>query len=217
MKPPEILQLKLTLNGSQPNVWRRILIPADYTFFDLHCAIQSAMGWTDSHLHAFRFTDKKRLRDSINIATPMPEDDRYRDRITDERLTRVKDYLGVVSKQCVYDYDFGDSWEHTILLEKILPKVKGVKYPQCVAGKNACPPDDCGGIWGYAELIKTVKNPKHPEHADMLEWLCIDSPEDFDPTEFDPAKVDFEDPKKRIVEWNKGFGPPVVSKKKKNI
>ncbi|MCX6719464.1 MAG: plasmid pRiA4b ORF-3 family protein [Candidatus Taylorbacteria bacterium] len=213
MKSDNILQFKITLNGSLPKIWRRILVPADYTFFDLHCAIQNAMGWDDCHLHAFQFKDKKGIRDFINIATPMVDDNMYGDRIIDERLTLICDYFGKVSKQCVYDYDFGDGWEHSVVLEKTMPKENG-KYPRCIAGANACPPDDCGGIWGYIELIKAIKNSKHPDHADMMDWLCIDSPDEFDPTKFDPDAVKFIDPKKRLVGWNKSFGTPASHKKK---
>lgn len=210
MKPDQIFQFKITLNDSKPSIWRRIIVPADYTFFELHCAIQNAMGWTDSHLHAFRFANKNNKGRPINIATPMPDDDECGHEKIDERLTRIADYFGKISKQCVYDYDFGDSWEHMVVLEKTLLAVKGAKYPQCVAGKNACPPDDCGGVWGYMNLIEVLKNPKHPDHADMLDWLCIEDPREFDPSDFDPNEVKFENTKKRLAEWNKGFGKPAM-------
>ena len=199
----EIYQFKITLNDSAPKVWRRILVPTDYTFFDLHVAMQNAMGWTDSHLHAFRFANKENRWWAINIATPSPDDPFE---VVDERQAKIADYFGKTFGQCAYEYDFGDGWEHTVLLEKTLPKKAGEKYPQCVVGKNACPPDDCGGVWGYKGLQEILKNPKHQEHKDMLEWLAVESADEFNPTHFDPAEVEFEDPKERLKEWNAGFG-----------
>ncbi len=181
------------------------MVPASYTFFDLHCAIQNAMGWTDSHLHAF-YVGAGKMRDKITIEFPNPEmDDFYRKDSRDERKNLVADYLGKTVKQCVYSYDFGDGWDHTILFERVLPRDPKVVYPQCVAGENACPPEDCGGVWGYRDLQKILKNPRHKEHRDMLDWLCLDDPKDFDPHEFDLKEVYFENPKKRLAAWNKGF------------
>ncbi len=201
----KILQFKVVLNDSVPRIWRRIVVPADYTFFALHCAIQNAMGWTDSHLHAFR-VGERRGRDRITIQFPDPEMEDWGGDTRDERKEHVSDYFGKTIKQCVYDYDFGDSWEHTILLERELPHDPKAVYPQCTGGENACPPEDCGGVWGYENLQKILKDPKHKEHADMLEWLCIDDPEEFNPHEFNPAEIEFENPKQRLKEWNKGFG-----------
>lgn len=164
------------------------------------------MGWTDSHLHAF-YIGERRGRDRITIESPNPEgDDMYRGETRDERKELIADYFGKTIKQCIYDYDFGDSWDHTILLESELPRDPKAAYPQCIAGENACPPEDCGGIGGYADLQKILKNRGHKEHSDMLEWLGLDDPEEFDPYEFDPAEVRFENPQKRLIEWNKGFG-----------
>ena len=201
----KVLQIKITLNDSLPRIWRRILIPANYTFFDLHCAIQNAMGWTDSHLHAF-YVGAGKMRDKITIEFPNPEmDDFYRKDSRDERKELVADYLGRAVKRCVYSYDFGDGWDHTILFERVLPRDPKVVYPQCVAGENACPPEDCGGVWGYRDLQKILKNSRHKEYKDMLDWLCLDDPKDFDPHEFDPKGVYFENLKKRLAAWNKGF------------
>lgn len=201
-----VLQLKITLNDTVPRIWRRILVPANYTFFALHCAIQNAMSWTDSHLHAF-YIGEQRGRDRITIEFPNPEgDDFYRGETRDERTERIADYFGKSVKQCIYCYDFGDNWNHTIILERELPRDPGVSYPQCLAGKNACPPEDCGGVGGYEDLQKILKDPRHEEHKDMLEWLALDDPKEFDPHAFDLSEVEFENPKKRLAEWNKGFG-----------
>ncbi|KKT41380.1 hypothetical protein A2W54_02175 [Candidatus Giovannonibacteria bacterium RIFCSPHIGHO2_02_43_13] len=199
-------QFKITLNDSKPSIWRRIIVPADYTFFDLHCAIQNAMGWTDSHLHAF-YIGEKRNKTMITIQIPDPEeDDSYRGKSLDERKERVADYFSTRIRQCVYCYDFGDNWDHTVLFERLLPRDQKIVYPKCVAGKNACPPEDCGSIWGYEDLKKIVQNPKHPEHGEMLEWLCIDDPSEFDPSAFNPDEVEFENPKQRLKEYERGFG-----------
>ncbi|MFH1744675.1 MAG: plasmid pRiA4b ORF-3 family protein [bacterium] len=202
----KVLQFKITLNDSSPRIWRRILVPASYTFFDLHCAIQNAMGWIDSHLHGFRFVNKKNNYRTINIGFPLPDDDvEYMDRLIDERTAKIADYFSKISKQCVYEYDFGDGWEHAIIFERVLPRDSKLIYPQCVAGENACPPEDCGGVWGYEDLQKILKNPRRKEHKDMLDWLGLDDPKDFDSHEFDPKEIYFENPKKRLAAWSKGF------------
>jgi Plasmid pRiA4b ORF-3-like protein len=206
-----VMQFKITLNQSAPKVWRRIAVPADYTFFALHCAIQDAMGWNDSHLHEFRFTDKNSRRRDIRIGTPMTEDD-YGDELIDERNTFLANHFGTRTLQCVYHYDFGDGWEHKILLEKTSPSVHGETYPKCIAGAQACPPDDCGGLGGYDHLRKVLKNKNHKEYRDMLEWLGLEHATEFDFTHFDPEEVIFNDPDEVLKEWNEGFGsvPPLL-------
>lgn len=204
--PNLIWQFKVSLNDSQPRVWRRILVPADYTFFALHCAIQNAMGWADSHLHAF-FIDELRGKGRITIEFPNPEaDDLYGNETRDERQELIADYFGKTIKQCVYCYDFGDNWDHTIIFERERPRDPKAGYPQCLVGANACPPDDCGGVGGYDYLQKVLQNSSHKEHADRLEWLGLVDQKEFDPAEFDPAEVEFDNPKKRLAEWNQGFG-----------
>jgi len=173
------------------------------------------MGWTDSHLHAFRLDTRsqpkgKRVAGSakiISIELPNPEMDVF-DAVEskDERNERIADWFPEIMKQCTYEYDFGDGWTHTVLFEKEVPLEKGEEYPQCVAGKNACPPDDCGGLGGYDRLQLILKDPKDEEHADMLEWLCIDSADEFDPLHFNPEEIEFMDPVERLKEYEKGFG-----------
>ena len=204
----KIFQFKITLDESRPKIWRRIMVPADYSFFALHCAIQNAMGWTDSHLHAFYIQPANRpTSDMITIELPNPEgDDLFFPRNTrDERKEKIADYFGKIVKQCGYCYDFGDNWDHTVLFERELERDYKATYPKCVAGENACPPEDCGSIWGYSDLQKIIKDPKHKEHKDMLKWLGINDPSEFNPNEFNLTDIDFEDPKKRLKEWNDGF------------
>lgn len=201
-----VLQFKISLNDSHPRVWRRILVPADYTFFALHCAIQNVMGWTDSHLHAF-YIEERMARDRITIEFPNPENDIYPlGETRDERKERIADYFGKTIKQCVYCYDFGDNWNHTILFEREAPRDPKAIYPKCLTGKNACPPENCGGVGGYDYLQEILKNPHHEEHADMLEWLGLNSPKEFDQCEFNPQEIKFENHKQRLNEWSKGFG-----------
>lgn len=207
MKSDKVFSIKITLNSSSPSIWRRILVPSDYSFFDLHCAIQNAMGWFDSHLHGFAIGQKRTTR-TMSIKFPDPEeensfweDDDYKD----ERKEKIRDYFGKSIKQCVYTYDYGDSWDHTILFEKEINTDSKQKYPQCIAGKNACPPEDCGGLGGYDHLIEVLKNPKDKEYDDMLEWLGMEDPKEFDPSHFDPSEVEFDDPKERLREVENGF------------
>jgi len=195
---PNIYQFKITLENSKPPIWRRIQVPEDYTFWDLHVAINDAMGWYDSHLHAFTRTNPRSLRDVLRIHTEFEDDDPWDldEEAKEESKTYIKDILTLEKPKINYEYDFGDGWRHYVVLEKILPKENGVEYPRCIAGKRACPPEDVGALWGYYDFIEAVNNPKHPQHEEMVEWIGEDS---WDPEEFDPLKVNFDDPKER---WN---------------
>lgn len=171
-------QLKITLSGvSKPPVWRRVLVPADITLGDLHEVIQVAMGWDDYHMHLFSVAGQE-------YGSPDPELGHASDRnvLLSQVLNGPGDRLG-------YTYDFGDDWEHDIVLEETRAAVPEETYPSCVAGKGACPPEDCGGAWGYAELKEILANPSHEGHQDMLEWLGLDAGKDFDPKEFSVTNV----------------------------
>ena len=133
------------------------------------------MGWTDSHLHQF-------IANQVFYGTP---DDDFELEMEDETQYKLSQLLTKEKESLVYEYDFGDSWEHKILLEKILPYDSKIVLPVCLKGKRACPPEDCGGIWGYEELLQTISNPKHPDHDEMLEWLGGK----FDPEEFDLEEI----------------------------
>jgi hypothetical protein len=189
-KSSNIYQFKITLQDIKPKIWRRIQVPGNYTFWDLHVAIQNAMGWYDCHLHQFEIINPKiGERDLIGI----PEDGGFGDAIPGEKVKIAKYFLSPKDKAS-YEYDFGDGWEHEVVLEKILPAVMGTKYPQCIAGKRACPPEDCGGVWGYEALLQIIANPKHPEYQERMEWLR----EGFNPEKFDPKLVEFDDPKEYV-------------------
>ena len=189
MPSDSIYQLKITLKNIKPPIWRSILIPADATFRDLHEAIQLSFGWTDSHLHDFS-TEKDKYRGlyidrKITDLETLDGIDPWGEPPADERKVTLRERLKQEEQHIAYMYDFGDSWEHDIILEKILPRDKNMEFPACIAGKRGCPPDDCGGTGGYEHLIAILADPKHEEHADMLEWLGIENAEEFDPEEFD--------------------------------
>lgn len=176
-----IYQVKITLERSKPAIWRRLLIPSGLLLGDFHKIIQTAMGWENAHLHQF-------IKDGMFYSLKYPGDDFWEDEINvdyKKKKLRVSDMLKAEKDTVQYEYDFGDGWLHNILLEKILPEDKNVSYPVCTGGKMNCPPEDCGGIWGYYDMLEILKDPGHEEHEGYLEWLGGD----FDPEEFDLDKV----------------------------
>ncbi len=173
-----VLQLKLSLVGaSKPPVWRRLLVPATIRLNRLHDVIQAAMGWEDYHLHAFSVG-------GVDYGPPDPELGHR-----DERTTALNDVISTPGDRMRYVYDFGDHWQHDVVVEKVLAAEPGARYPVCLTGKGRCPPEDCGGVWGYADLRQTLADPTHHEHGDMLEWLGIDTAAAFDPQAFDADDV----------------------------
>ena len=175
MPPTEIYQLKVTLKGSQPPIWRRLQVPSDITLGQLHLVLQMAMGWHDSHLHHF-------IVSGVFFSVPSRDDF---EPVRDERRFKLFQVAPGVKSKFVYEYDFGDSWEHAIVVEKSLAPEPGVHYPVCVKGKGACPPEDVGGVWGYADFLEALRDPAHAEHADVLEWADAE----FDPEAFDLEAV----------------------------
>lgn len=158
---PAIYQLKVTLYDSKPPIWRRIQVPADITLSRLHNILQVVMGWTDSHLHQF-------IVGEIYYGLPHPDWDFE---VKDERRAKLYKIAPQEKAKFTYEYDFGDDWLHTILVEKILTPEEGRQYPVCIKGKRACPPEDCGGVWGYESFLEAIRDPNHPEHDEMLEWI----------------------------------------------
>ncbi len=172
-----IYQLKITLQGSKPPIWRRVLVPGSIKLDDFHELIQVVMGWQDYHLHQF-------ICDNVLYGVLNEDFDDFGMELKDETKYKLSQLLTVEKSFLNYEYDFGDGWEHKITLEKILPFDANVHLPQCIKGKRACPPEDCGGIWGYEELLEALSDKKHPEHESMLEWLGGD---------FDPEYLDLDE------------------------
>jgi hypothetical protein len=177
--PQEIYQIKITLLGTTPPIWRRLLVPAGMTLEQLHDVLQAAMGWEDCHMHDFQIGQKR-------FGKPDPNDRLMGLPATgNERTVRMFSVLGKVGAKAVYTYDFGDGWEHSIAVEKVLAPEPGLAYPVCTAGKLHGPPEDCGGIPGYYNLLEAIRDPDHEEHEEMLEWIG----EGFDPDAFSVDEV----------------------------
>lgn len=173
-----LLQFKITLLDIKPAIWRRIQVK-DGTLADLHELIQAAMGWWNYHLHQFEV-------EGVRYG-PLPEDDfDYGLEMEDESSVRLVDLVRKSGKRTrwVYEYDFGDGWRHEVLFEGFPPKQQGQKYPVCLEGERACPPEDVGGPWGYVEYLEAMANPNHERHEEFMDWRGP-----FDPEAFDPKKA----------------------------
>jgi len=179
----QVYQFKITLMNTRPPVWRRIQAPGNFSFWDMHVAIQDSMGWLDCHLHEFKMIDPA---SGWNKTIGIPEeDDRSGIDIVPCWKEKISTWFNPDNPKAKYKYDFGDGWMHEVLLEKIIPCREGLDYPLCLAGKRACPPEDCGGAGGYEDICKG----KHPYQRNFRGYA---------PTLFDPKKVVFEDSKKRF-------------------
>jgi hypothetical protein len=178
-----IFQLKISIEGIRPPIWRRVLIPDYATFRDLHNVIQDAMDWDGFHLHQFAVGSGRGFETTfIGVRS---EFDLYR--VIPESKTRLGEYIFLGGPKVVYTYDFGDDWRHVIKLEKILPFDEAVRYPKCTGGKRKAPPDDCGGIGGYYYLLERIADTKDKEELAELEEMY----EDLDFETFDPDWVFF--------------------------
>lgn len=153
-------QVRITLQEVDPPVWRRILVPGAIHLDKLHLVFQAAMGWTNSHLHCFRVADQ--LYGTNFDDYPDDEIDEHEISV----LQALRDH-----KRFTYEYDFGDSWDHEVEIEDLTRSRLGLKYAVCLAGANACPPEDCGGTWGYEHLLEVLADPSHDEHGDLVEWV----------------------------------------------
>ena len=195
-----IHQYKITLLGPQPPIWRRIQVPAAYSFWDLHVAIQDAMGWLDCHLHCFSPMRKGQPNPRHRIGIP---DDLENDTQAGWQIP-IGFHFETPGKTMHYEYDFGDGWEHEVLLEGVLLREKGTKYPRCLDGARACPPEDCGGTPGYEELLTVLARGKGEAYEEMIYWLGWHPGKyhPYDPEAFDPASVRFSSPGRR---WNRAF------------
>lgn len=191
-----VYRFRITLMDVEPPIWRLIEVPAWGTFWSLHVAIQNAMGWTDSHLHAFTVPEGR----SGEVELGFPDPDGYLETKAGWRRL-LKRHLKNVGQEFLYTYDFGDNWEHVVTLEGILLADPAVTYPRCLDGARRCPPEDCGGTWGYEDFLAAVADPHHEEHESTLEW-CGGA---FDPEAFVPGEVVFEDPLQRLREVGEGW------------
>src|SRR5574340_573093 len=172
-----IYQIKVTLDGTHPPVWRRIQVPGNTTLLKLHDILQIVMGWADYHLHEFTI-DGTYYGDPVN--------DEYGDLgIEDEAKFKLNQVIYQEGQRLRYGYDFGDGWIHTLLVEKILPKQEGTRYPICLLGKRAYPPEDVGGVGGYQNFLDAIHNTEHPDHDEYLTWIGGK----FDPDAFDLEEI----------------------------
>lgn len=174
-----IYQLKVTLKGMRPPIWRRILVASTTKLDDIHLILQIVMGWTDSHLHEF-------IQGRNRYGEP---DEDFPSDAQDETQYRLDQILKKEKEKLIYIYDFGDGWEHEVVLEKILPFETSAVLPLCLKGSRACPPEDIGGIGGYMMFLDAISDPTHPEHQVMLEWIAEDIEGPFDPEAFDLTEV----------------------------
>lgn len=191
-KPTDtVYQFKITLLGAKPPIWRRIQV-GDCTLDKLHEHIQNSMGWTNSHLHHFRIGD-------LLYGDPMLMEENFEEmEYKDSTTTMLSDKVPKGGKRFrfLYEYDFGDSWEHEVLFEGCPKAEAGRQYPACLEGERACPPEDVGGVWGFADFLEAIGNKKHEQHEEMLEWVGGR----FDPEEFD-ATAASKAMKKGLPDW----------------
>jgi hypothetical protein len=171
-----VYRLKVNLKGSKPPIWRRLEVPGDVTLAKLHVILQVAMGWTNSHLHSFKIgeTYYEEHDPDFDPGFSMVEK-------KNEKRFKLQQVVFREKTKFLYEYDFGDDWEHEILVEKIFPMTEENRRPRCLKGVKACPPGDIGGIWGYYEFLDILQDKNHPQHEDMMEWIGGR----FDPEEFD--------------------------------
>ncbi len=172
----DVLQLKVTLEGVSPPVWRRLLVPGTMTLGKLHGTFQAAMGWTNSHLHCFELGDRR-------FGMVGVEEDA--EDLEDERRIRLATLLRRKGDELLYRYDYGDDWEHRVVLEAVVPVDRRFAYPLCAGGGRACPPEDCGGPGGYEELLRALVSSKNPGHDEAVTWVGGY----FDPDGFDANSV----------------------------
>jgi Plasmid pRiA4b ORF-3-like protein len=176
-RPAPVYQIKVGLRDAKPPIWRRLEVPADISLARLHRVIQVAFGWTDTHLHVFETAYGSFGTADADLGH------RAEAPVTLEQVAPTAD------SKLRYIYDFGDNWEHDLLVERVFDRDQTATYPRCTGGRRAGPPEDCGGIWGYAELVDSLSDPADPEHEDRLAWLGLDDASEFNPSNFDPAAV----------------------------
>lgn len=192
-----VYQFKITLAEIEPAIWRRIQVLPASTFWELHIAIQDAMGWLDYHLHEFHFRPKNKRKD---VVIGIPDEDFGGEKILAGWDISIVSYIENIGQKMEYKYDFGDGWVHEVLFEGIVLKEKVNTYPRCIAGERACPPEDCGGVGGYFELLEILHSPNHPEYEDRVEWLKghVKCYFPFEADRFEPGQVVFRDSRRLL-------------------
>ncbi len=175
--PAPVYQLKVSLRSAKPPIWRRLLVPADISLARLHAAILAAFGWHGGHMHVFETAHGDFGRADRELGHRA------------DRAVTLEQVAPQVKDKIRYTYDFGDDWVHDIVVEKVLDPDPSTAYPRCTGGKRAAPPDDCGGIWGYEELVEVLADPAHPEHEERLQWLGLADASQFAPDAFDLEAV----------------------------
>ncbi len=174
-----IYQIKVSLKGIRPPIWRRIQVRDNTTLYKLHRIPQVVMGWEDYHLHEFEIDGESYGPPQDEFTDPFG----FSETIIEKKV-KLSEVIRAEKFRFLYTYDFGDNWRHELLVEKIVPVEKGQQYPVCLKGKRACPPEDCGGAWGYQDLLEAREHPDDPECRELLEWAG-----EFDPKEFDLDEI----------------------------
>ncbi len=159
-----VYQLKVELQDTDPPIWRRFVVPSGITLHRLHLILQEVMGWTNSHIYRFQI-------DTREYAEPNPDNEFYELPFKNSKRSKLDQLVAERGSTFTYEYDFGDSWNHEIVLEDIRGCEVGQLLPDCLAGERACPPEDCGGTRGYARLLGIISNPEHEDYQDMMTWL----------------------------------------------
>jgi hypothetical protein len=190
-------QFRVALKGVRPEVWRRIQVPARYSFWDLHVAIQDAMGWLDRHLHAFQVL-RPDTGETSHIGIPDEDPIDLEDVYLPGWEIPLAEFFAEPGARAEYEYDFGDRWMHEVVLEEVLPRVPERRYPVCVDGARAFPPEGCGGGPGYERLLRALGGPKDERHEELSQRAG----RAYDPAAFDAVKVRFDNPKLR---WRRTF------------
>ena len=198
-----IYQFVITLQNTDPAIYRRIEVPKSYTFWDLHVAIQDAFGWQDCHLHEFCYVDRKgNSKGTFRIGSPI--DDRFMDPEDIPEAgwrMKIEDLFCDLDHRMLYLYDFGDHWAHSVVLEGMILGEKKIKYPRCTEGAYLAPPEDCGGIHGFYQMLDVLKNLKDPEYKEMVQWVnATTGRKRYILDSFDPQTIKFTNPQKRLRE-----------------
>jgi hypothetical protein len=177
-----IYVLRVSIRDSRPPIWRKLSVPGNFTLEDLHVVLQIAFGWDEEHMHSFTINSREYgMAQALEMMTVFDDAE-----LIDEATVRLDDLL-TEKQKFTYLYEFGDSWLHRISVSKVIPLEEGMEdspAPRCLGGKLAAPPEDCGGIWGYEELLAILKDPDHERHGETYEWLG-----DWDTEAFDPEEI----------------------------